>query len=134
MPVAPTNVRWIVFARVSATSFLLYLHRYSWNIIGPQLQEEYSFTNTQTAFLFSLFYYTYATGTHDLAPRQFAPGFAPTTYNSCTSVVFPDNCTTDGQAGVDAGTSDVSPVKVNEKEPLSITDNGSGKSGRLDLN
>ena len=59
---APTNMRWIVFALACATSFLLYLHRYSWNIIGPQLQEEYSFTNTQTAFLFSLFYYTYATG------------------------------------------------------------------------
>ena len=34
------------------------------------------------------------------------------------------------QAGVDAGTSDVSPVKVNEKEPLSLTDNGSQQSGR----
>ncbi len=58
----PTNVRWVVFALACATSFLLYLHRYSWNIIGPKLQEEFSFTNTQTAFLFSLFYYTYASG------------------------------------------------------------------------
>ena len=123
-------MRWIVFALACATSFLLYLHRYSWNIIGPQLQEESSFTNTQTAFLFSLFYYTYATGTHDSSPRQ----FAPTTYNSCTSVSFPDNHATDGQAGVDPETLDVSRAKVNEKEPLSITDNGSGKSGRLDLN
>ena len=62
---------------------------------------------------------------------QFAPGFAPTTYNSCKSGSFTDNCTTDGQAGVDPETVDVSPVEVNEKEPLSITDNGSGKSGRL---
>ena len=73
-------------------------------------------------------------GSHDLAPRQFAPGFAPTTYNCCKSVSFPDNCTTDGQAGADPEAVDVSPVEVNEKEPLSITDNGSGKSGRLDLN
>ena len=77
---------------------------------------------------------TAATGTHDLAPRQFAPGFAPTTYNCCKSVSFPDHGTTAEQAGVDPGTSDVSPVEANEKEPLSITDNGSGKSGRLDLN
>ena len=77
---------------------------------------------------------TAATGTHDLAPRQFAPEFAPTTYNSCTSGSFTDNCTTDGQAGVDPETLDVSRAEVNEKEPLSITDNGSHKSGRLDLN
>ncbi|MCA9217049.1 MAG: MFS transporter [Planctomycetales bacterium] len=57
-----TNVRWLVFGLACATSFLLYLHRYSWNIIGPKLQEEFSLTNTQTAFLFSLFYYTYASG------------------------------------------------------------------------
>ncbi len=58
----PTNVRWAVFALACGTSFLLYLHRYSWNIVGPELQDEFSFTNTQTAFLFSLFYYTYAAG------------------------------------------------------------------------
>ncbi len=73
-------------------------------------------------------------GSHDLAPRQFAPGFAPTTYNCCKSVSFPDNHATDGQPGVDCGTRDVSPVEVNEKEPLSIVDNGSQQSGRLDLN
>ena len=67
-------------------------------------------------------------------PRQFAPGFSPTTYNCCKSVSFPDNHATDGQAGVDPGTLDVSSAEGNEKEPLSITDNGSGKSGRLDLN
>ena len=55
-------MRWLVFGLACATSFLLYLHRYSWNIIGPKLQSEFSLTNTQTAFLFSLFYYTYASG------------------------------------------------------------------------
>ncbi|MEQ9408786.1 MAG: MFS transporter [Fuerstiella sp.] len=58
----PTRIRWVIFALSCATSFLLYLHRYSWNIIGPKLQEEFAFTNTQAAFLFSLFYYTYASG------------------------------------------------------------------------
>ena len=75
-----------------------------------------------------------ATGTHDWAPRQFAPEFAPTTYNCCKSGSLTDHGTTAGQAGADPGTGDVSPVEVNEKEPLSITDNGSHKSGRLDLN
>ncbi|MEZ6060646.1 MAG: MFS transporter [Planctomycetaceae bacterium] len=57
-----TNVHWLVFTLACATSFLLYLHRYSWNIIGPELQDEFAFTNTQAGFLFSLFYYTYAAG------------------------------------------------------------------------
>lgn len=61
-PAAATSIRWVVFALACATSFLLYLHRYSWNIVGPKLQQEFSFTNTQAAFLFSLFYYTYASG------------------------------------------------------------------------
>lgn len=40
---------------------MLYLHRYTWNIISPKLQESpYSLSHTQTEFLFSLFYYTYA--------------------------------------------------------------------------
>lgn len=57
-----TNVRWMVFALACGTSFMLYLHRYSWNIIGPRLQAEYELDNSQTAILFSLFYYTYASG------------------------------------------------------------------------
>lgn len=61
-PTSPTNVRWVVFALACATSFLLYLHRYSWNIVGPKLQLEFDFTNTQAAVLFSLFYWTYASG------------------------------------------------------------------------
>lgn len=58
----PTGVRWQVFALACGTSFLLYLHRYSWNVVGPNLQSEFSFSHTQVAFLFSLFYYTYAAG------------------------------------------------------------------------
>jgi len=59
---APTGVRWRVFALACGASFLLYLHRYSWNVVGPKLQAEFSFSHTQVAFLFSLFYYTYAAG------------------------------------------------------------------------
>lgn len=58
----PSNVRWLVFGLSCATSFVLYLHRYSWNIIGPKLQEEGGLSHTQVGLLFSLFYYTYALG------------------------------------------------------------------------
>jgi sugar phosphate permease len=56
----PSSVRWQVFAFACGASFLLYLHRYSWNIVGPELQSDFGLTNTQAGFLFSLFYYTYA--------------------------------------------------------------------------
>ncbi len=59
---SPTGVRWRIFLLACGASFLLYLHRYSWNVVGPKLQSEFAFTNTQTALLFSLFYYTYAAG------------------------------------------------------------------------
>ncbi len=58
----PTGVRWRVFALACGASFLLYLHRYSWNIVGPKLQDDFGLNNTQAGFLFSLFYYTYAGG------------------------------------------------------------------------
>lgn len=58
----PTNVRRQVFALACGASFLLYLHRYTWNFVGPKLEDDYHLTNTQVTFLFSLFYYTYAAG------------------------------------------------------------------------
>lgn len=61
-PPPPTRIRWRIFALACGTSFLLYLHRYTWNIVGPELQRDFHFTNTQAGLLFSLFYYTYATG------------------------------------------------------------------------
>lgn len=57
-----SQVRWRIFALACGASFLLYLHRYSWNVIGPKLQSDLSFSHTQVAFLFSLFYYTYSIG------------------------------------------------------------------------
>jgi sugar phosphate permease len=53
-------LQWRVFALACGTSLLLYLHRYSWNIVGPRLQADFGFSNTEAGFLFSLFYYTYA--------------------------------------------------------------------------
>ncbi|MCA9027569.1 MAG: MFS transporter [Planctomycetaceae bacterium] len=58
----PTRRREVVFWLASATSFLLYLHRYTWNLIRPQLQEEYGFSNTTLEALGTSFYATYAFG------------------------------------------------------------------------
>lgn len=57
-----SSVRWRIFALACGTSLLLYLHRYTWNIVGPKLQDEYHFTNFEAGLLFSAFYYTYAGG------------------------------------------------------------------------
>lgn len=58
----PTNVRWLIFALACGTSFFLYLHRYTWNIVGPKLEEEFQFDNKTSGAVFSLFYWTYAGG------------------------------------------------------------------------
>ena len=59
---APTGVRWWIFFLACGTSWFLYLHRYSWSIIGSEIKTTYNFTNTQTQTVFSLFYWTYASG------------------------------------------------------------------------
>lgn len=61
-PLPPTNQRWVVFALACSTSFFLYLHRYTWTVIRPELQEEYGFNNTQLESIFSVFYFSYAIG------------------------------------------------------------------------
>jgi ACS family glucarate transporter-like MFS transporter len=58
----PTNVRWLIFALACGASFFLYLHRYTWNIVGPALQQEFGFDNTTSGIVFSFFYWTYASG------------------------------------------------------------------------
>ncbi len=62
VPSRPTGIRWRVFALACGASFLLYLHRYTWNFVGPKLQEDFRFNNMQTGLLVSLFYYTYCAG------------------------------------------------------------------------
>jgi len=61
-PARPSGIRWRVFALSCGASFLLYLHRYTWNIVGPKLQEDFHFSNLEAGLLFSLFYYTYCVG------------------------------------------------------------------------
>jgi sugar phosphate permease len=57
-----TPMQWRVFALACGTSFLLYLHRYHWNIVGPGLQKDFGFSNRAVGFLFALFYCTYFFG------------------------------------------------------------------------
>jgi MFS transporter, ACS family, glucarate transporter len=55
----PTNVRWLIFALACGTSGLLYLHRYTFNFIKPELAREFGYSEAELGGLFSLFYYTY---------------------------------------------------------------------------
>lgn len=57
-----TNVRWLIFVLASLTSFVLYLHRFTWAIIRPQLEQEYGFSNTELEQIFTFFNFTYAAG------------------------------------------------------------------------
>lgn len=54
--------RWIVFGLAAATSFVLYLHRYTWNFIRPELMSEYRFSNQEMGILDTAFYASYSLG------------------------------------------------------------------------
>ena len=58
----PTGFRWVIFALACGTSWFLYLHRYTWNFIGPELRQEYGYTQAQIGFLGGLFNWTYGGG------------------------------------------------------------------------
>lgn len=58
----PTNIRWLIFVFSSVTSGMLYLHRYTWNVIRPQLEHDYGFSNTQLDQLYAFFQFSYALG------------------------------------------------------------------------
>jgi ACS family glucarate transporter-like MFS transporter len=59
----PTSVRWWIFALACATSWLLYLHRYSWGVIKPAFKRENpNLTDVELGWLDSAFNATYALG------------------------------------------------------------------------
>ncbi len=58
----PTKRRWIIFNLAAGTSFILYLHRYSWSMIRPEIKEEFGFSDQQLAGLYTLFNVTYSIG------------------------------------------------------------------------
>ncbi|MXZ34962.1 MAG: MFS transporter [Acidobacteria bacterium] len=56
----PTGIRWLVLALACTTSWLLYLHRYSWGVIKPEVKSEFGFSDTQLGWLDSAFNLSYA--------------------------------------------------------------------------
>jgi MFS family permease len=57
----PTRVRWLIVFMACATSFLLYLHRYSWGIIKPAFRRDNpEFDDRDIGWLDSAFGVTYA--------------------------------------------------------------------------
>jgi ACS family glucarate transporter-like MFS transporter len=51
----PTNVRWAVFGLACGTSWLLYLHRYTFALIKPALMEEWKLDKVELGLLDSAF-------------------------------------------------------------------------------
>ena len=58
----PTRVRWLVFALCGSTSFLLYLHRYTWGMIKPYVADEFDWDYTTLSMLDSCFNLSYGIG------------------------------------------------------------------------
>jgi sugar phosphate permease len=58
----PTNRRWIIFSLAAGTSWFLYLHRFTFGVIRPELEKEYGFSNTELDSIFALFNLSYAAG------------------------------------------------------------------------
>lgn len=52
----------MVFAAASGTSWILYLHRYTFGVIRPDLKVEYGLTNLELDSIYALFNVTYAIG------------------------------------------------------------------------
>lgn len=59
---SPTHRRYGIFWLAATTSFLLYLHRYTWNLVRPELQKEYELSNTAMEAMGSAFFFPYAAG------------------------------------------------------------------------
>ena len=57
----PTNVRWVVFALGFGTSWMLYLHRYTFALIKPKLVEEWDIGKDELGILDSVFSTCYTT-------------------------------------------------------------------------
>lgn len=59
----PTRVRWLVFGLACGTSWLLYVHRYSWGVIKKSLKTDYAdLTDVHLGWIDSGFMASYALG------------------------------------------------------------------------
>jgi sugar phosphate permease len=71
----PTNILWLVFALASATSFLLYLHRYTWGFVKVAVAEEFAWRDDILGWLDSAFMISYAGG--QIPGRMLGDWFGP---------------------------------------------------------
>lgn len=55
----PSPIRWLVFSLSCASSWILYIHRYAFGIIAPELQKETGWDETQLGMLDSAFSLSY---------------------------------------------------------------------------
>ena len=58
----PTKIRRLIFVLACLTSFLLYLHRYTWGFVKPYVAEEYGWNLVEMGYLDSCFQGAYAVG------------------------------------------------------------------------
>lgn len=56
----PTNIRWIVFTMAFGTSWLLYIHRYAFSFIMPELKKEWGLETSELGWIDSAFQVSYA--------------------------------------------------------------------------
>jgi MFS transporter, ACS family, glucarate transporter len=56
----PTNVRWMIFGLGCGTSWILYLHRYTFGIIKPELHKEWGLGKIELGWLDAAFSVTYS--------------------------------------------------------------------------
>ncbi|HAL13300.1 MAG TPA: hypothetical protein DCP67_05765, partial [Planctomycetaceae bacterium] len=62
-----TNRRWVIFSLACGTSFMLYLHRFTWNVVGAILTDKEQmgddvFTEETVAWVGGMFNITYSIG------------------------------------------------------------------------
>lgn len=57
-----SRVRWLIFALCCSTSWMLYLHRYTFGLIMPLLEEEYGWSPETVGDLAGIFNLSYAVG------------------------------------------------------------------------
>lgn len=58
----PTNIRWLIFTLACGTSWFLYLHRYTWNFVAPELKKEFGWSDQHAQAVYSFFNITYGIG------------------------------------------------------------------------
>lgn len=58
----PSRIRWLIFGLACASSWFLYLHRYTWSFVSERLQTEQGFTENETSRMFAFFNFAYGFG------------------------------------------------------------------------